>query len=109
MPAEFGSRTSCPPARSAQPLVKNSCASPKRAAPVGGQDVRDPRLDTMQPQAKLIIEGHHLWQAIRKHSRFAQEHGQSAAWQSQSIGGGGKNTGGLWIKYLRDSVTNNFQ
>src|SRR6266481_2592717 len=97
MPAEFGSRTSCPPARSAQPLVKNSCASPKRAAPAGGQDVRDPRLDTMQPQAKLIIEGHDLRQAIRKRSRFAQEHGQSTGRQSQSVCGTRENRGDLWI------------
>src|SRR5258706_15821424 len=106
MPAEFGSRTSCPPARSAQPLVKNSCASPKRAAPAGGQEVRNPRLDTMQPQAKLIIEGHDLRQAIRKRSRVAQEPGQSAGWQSQSIGGVGKHRGYLRVESLRDSVAN---
>jgi hypothetical protein len=36
----------------------------ERAAPAGGQDVRAPRLDTMQTQTKLIIEGDNFGQAI---------------------------------------------
>jgi len=50
-------------------------------------------LDTMQPYAKLVIEGDDLWQAIRKCSRFAQERRQSACRQSQAVCGTDKHCG----------------
>src|SRR6266403_2878056 len=42
VPDSAGSRTSCPPARSAQTLQDNSFGRNERAAPAGEQDVSDP-------------------------------------------------------------------